>query len=124
MKKNIKMFIVMLCIFSVRVVYAENLLFKSSNFVLHGANCDVFGKFADDINGAFDLFKIVAPILVVVASIFDFVKAFTGKVEGEMNKAFKKLMMRFVFAALLFFLPTILDFFLGLVNSDYSTCIN
>lgn len=87
-------------------------------------NCSSLGMLRKDLQGIFKVFKIVAPILVIVLSIYDFIKALTGKVDGEMKKVFMKLLKRLAFAMILFFLPNILDFFLGLVDPGYSTCIN
>lgn len=87
-------------------------------------NCDTLGTLRKDLNSVFNIIKIVAPILVIVFSIYDFIKAVAGKVEGEMKKAFTKLLKRILFAIIIFFLPTLLDYFLGLVNEGYTTCIN
>lgn len=87
-------------------------------------NCSSLGLLRKDLQGIFKLLKFAAPIIVVVMSTYDFIRAVVGKVDGEMKKAFKKLLKRFVFAMLLFFLPNILDFFLGLIDPSYSTCIN
>lgn len=87
-------------------------------------NCFSLGLLRKDLQGIFKIFKIVAPILVIVLSIYDFIKAIAGKVDGEMKKVFMKLLKRLAFAMILFFLPNILDFFLGLVDPAYSTCIN
>lgn len=89
-----------------------------------GNVCSPLGKLKDDIKGVFKVFKIVAPILVIALSIFDFIKAAVGKVEGDLKKAFQKLMKRIIFAVILFFLPTILDWVLGLVDPGYNTCVN
>lgn len=90
----------------------------------NNVNCDTLGTLRKDLNSVFNIIKIVAPILIIVFSIYDFIKAAAGKVEGEMKKAFSKLLKRIIFAVILFFLPTILDYFLGLVNPGYTTCIN
>lgn len=94
------------------------------NVVSAEVNCSTLGSLRGDLQGIFNVFKIVAPILVIAMSVYDFIKAFTGKVEGEMKKAFTKLVKRLIFAVILFFLPNILDFFLGLVDPGYTTCIN
>lgn len=87
-------------------------------------NCDSLGLLRKDLQGIFKVFKIVAPILVIVFSTYDFIKALAGKVEGEMKKAFTKFLKRLLFAVILFFLPSILDWFLGLIDNGYTTCIN
>ena len=48
----------------------------------------------------------------------------TGKVEGDMKVAFQHLVKRIIFAVILFFLPVLIDYFLGLVDPGYNTCIN
>jgi len=94
------------------------------NVTNSGVNCSSLGLLRKDLQGIFKVFKIVAPILVIVLSIYDFIKAIAGKVDGETKKVFMKLLKRLAFAMILFFLPNILDFFLGLVDPAYSTCIN
>ena len=46
------------------------------------------------------------------------------EVEGDTKKAFMKFIKRLVFAIIFFFLPTILNFFLGLIDPSYSTCVD
>ena len=87
-------------------------------------NCDSLGLLRKDLNGIFNVAKIVIPILIIVMSTYDFIRAITGKVEGDTKKAFQKFLKRLVFAVLFFFLPNILDFFLGLIDPSYTTCIN
>lgn len=86
-------------------------------------NCESLGLFKDDLNMIFKIIKIVAPILVIVFSVYDFIKAAAGKVEGEMKKAFSKLLKRMLFAIILFFLPTVLNYFLWLAIPGFKGCI-
>jgi len=86
-------------------------------------DCKSLGLFKDDLNMIFKIIKIVAPILVIVFSVYDFIKAAAGKVEGEMKKAFSKLLKRMIFAIILFFLPTVLNYFLGLAIPGFEGCI-
>ena len=88
------------------------------------ANCSSLALLVKDLQGAFKIIKFVVPILIVVMSTYDFIKAIAGKVEGEMKKAFQRLLKRLLFAVILFFLPNMLDFFLGLIDPSYTTCIN
>lgn len=86
-------------------------------------NCGSLGLFKDDLNMIFKIIKIVAPILVIVFSVYDFIKAAAGKVEGEIKKAFSKLLKRLLFAIILFFLPTVLNYFLSLAIPGFEGCI-
>ena len=112
MKNILKKFIIIATCLVVKVVYADA-----------KTTCSPLGKLRDDIQGIFNLCKIVVPIIVVVFSIYDFIKAMTGKVEGDVKKAFQKLLKRLLFAVIFFFLPTLLDYILGLVDPGYNTCI-
>lgn len=133
MKKILFILCLLISCFSLRVcAYEKNIsvnkIFAAQktsyeNVVNAEMYCDSLDLLLQDIEGAFNLFKVVAPIFVVVMSTYDFIKAITGKVDGDMKKAFTKLMKRFAFAIILFFLPIILNFCLGLWDPNYSTCI-
>lgn len=86
--------------------------------------CSSFADLMKDINGIFDVVKILIPVIIVVMSTYDFIRAIAGKVEGDTKKAFQKFVKRLVFAIILFFLPSLLNFFLGLIDPSYSTCVN
>ena len=104
------------------IVVGDNVSVGESGYTSE-QNCSTLGMLKDDIREVFKIFKIVAPVLVIIFSIYDFIKAFTGKVEGETPKAFKRFLKRLVFAMILFFLPTLIDVALGIVDPGYSTCI-
>ena len=76
--------------------------------------CSALGDLRKDIQGIFN----------IVMSTYDFIRAIAGKVEGETKKAFQKFLKRLAFAIILFFLPNLLDFLLGLIDPSYTTCIN
>lgn len=69
----------------------------------------------------FDFTKVIGPILVVLLSSFDFARVIIKSDDDSMAKAQKKLWIRLVLAALLFFVPTIVDVLLGYLGF-YSTC--
>lgn len=113
MKNKVKILIILIVSFLGKVVYADA-----------ATTCSPLRMLKEDIKAVFNVFKIIAPILVVVFSIYDFLKAMTGKVEGDMKVAFQHLVKRIIFAVILFFLPVLIDYFLGLVDPGYNTCIN
>lgn len=64
--------------------------------------------------------KYIAPILVIILSILDFIKAIAAQNDDDMKKAQGKFVKRLIVAALLFLLPLIINFMLktfGLYNS-------
>ena len=86
--------------------------------------CSSLGSLMKDIQGIFNVFKIAVPIIVVFASTYDFIKAVATKVEGETKTAFQRLLKRLLFAMVLFFIPNLINFFLGLIDPSYSSCVN
>ena len=66
--------------------------------------------------------KVIGPILVIVLSSVDFLKVII-KSDDAMSAAAKKLGYRLILAALLFFIPTIVEVLLGIfgITSD-PTC--
>ena len=68
--------------------------------------------------------KIIGPILVVILSSIDFGKVIFAGDDDSMGKARKKLFYRLVLAALLFFIPVIVEALLGIfgLTSSATTC--
>ena len=67
--------------------------------------------------------KVLGPILVIVLSSVDFMKVIIKSDDDAMQKAGKKLGYRLILAALLFFIPTVVEVLLGIfgITSD-PTC--
>ena len=67
--------------------------------------------------------KIVGPILVIVLSSIDFAKVIIKSDDEAMAKAQKKLIIRLILAALLFFIPILVSVLLDLFGlTSSSTC--
>lgn len=62
----------------------------------------------------FNYVKIIGPILVVILSSFDFITVIVKSDDEAMGKATKKLTTRLILAALLFFIPTLVQVLLDL----------
>lgn len=95
-------------------------------FILGDINND--GKGNNDLpsvayvlNRTLKFIKILGPILVVIMTILDLVKAVTSGDKDALTKSLKVLVKRMVYAALLFIFPTILDLILKWTNV-YGTC--
>lgn len=76
----------------------------------------------DFIQDIFNIIKIIAPILVMVLSSLDFIKAIAMQDKDAHKKAFTNLIKRLILAASLFFLPIIINLLLDLVNNSWGTC--
>lgn len=80
----------------------------------------IFGGLTKEIQSIFNVFKIAAPILILVLSIIDFVRATIQQDKDEMKVAFSKLIKRLILAVILFLLPVILGLVLQWSGSTLS----
>lgn len=65
------------------------------------------------------VFKIVIPILLIVFGAIDVGKAVIASKDDEIKKAMKSLAMRAISAIVIFLIPTIVTFVMGIV-SDFN----
>lgn len=63
--------------------------------------------------------KVIGPILVVLLSAIDFIKAVIGTDEKAMKEAQNKLIIRLVAAVALFLVPTLVQLLLSFINQTY-----
>ena len=77
-------------------------------------DCNVLGEFGEDLQSIFNVFKIVAPILTLVLSTYDFVVSITSKAAEGLQKSSKKFVTRLVLVVLLYLLPTLINLLLQL----------
>ena len=86
--------------------------------------CDsLFGtntKLGKYIHDAYNILRIVAPLLLLGLSTADFVKAIVEQDEGAVLKAGKKFVVRLVLAIAIFVVPTALNFIFKVL--DINTC--
>ena len=66
--------------------------------------------------------KYIAPILVIILTILDFIKALAAQSDDDMKKAQGKFIKRLIVAALLFLLPLIINFALKTFGFYSSSC--
>ncbi len=74
------------------------------------------GKFGWILQKLLNYIKIAGPILVVLLSAVDFIKAMASSDENVFKKAQSRLMIRLIAALALFLVPTLVQLLLGLVN--------
>lgn len=91
-------------------------------------NCDAIfgdpnkeGSFANYLQQIFNVFKYLAPSLVIVLSIIEFVKAIVSDDKDALMKATKKTGKRIILALLLFFIPGLINFLFHILGW-YGTC--
>ena len=88
-------------------------------------SCDVFGIEREGSVGwilqkIFDYIKVIGPILVVLLSAIDFIKAILSSDEKAMKQAQSRLVIRLIAAIALFLLPTLIQLAMSLINQ--ATC--
>lgn len=117
MKKSNKL------IYLVMVFYIVLFCFKTVVLADNGGvSCDSWGDLKNDIQNAFNFLKVVVPLLVIGLSTYDFIKAVAAKDNKDVKKAFQRLLKRFLYAILLFFLPTLINYLLDLAGTNTKIC--
>lgn len=84
-------------------------------------NPDVEGTVGNFLQDIFNVFKYAAPLLCLVLSIADFVKAASSQDKDALMKAMKTTGKRIILAMILFFLPFLINFVFELLGW-YGTC--
>ena len=82
---------------------------------------DTPGSFGYILNTVLNYIKIIGPILVVLLSAVDFIKAVVGTDEKAMKEAQSKLVIRLVAALGLFLVPTLVQLLLSFINVSVET---
>ena len=75
--------------------------------------------------------KIIIPLLLIILGSVDFAKAVISTSDKANSEAISALVRRIIIAVIIFLIPTILDFLLGLIdgakdaasNSDFTSCM-
>ena len=85
-----------------------------------GDSCEIAENIIAMVYNVLKWAKYIAPALVIILSMLDFIKAIASQSDDEMKKAQGKFVKRLIVAALLFLLPFIINFMLktfGMYNS-------
>ena len=119
-----------LFLFNANTVHAEVEwdVIDSSTMLLIEEKCEAMfgdpnkeGDFANYLQQIFNVFKYLAPALVIVLSIVEFIKAAASDDKDALMKAGKKTGIRIVLAISLFFIPGLINFLFDKLGW-YGTC--
>ena len=66
--------------------------------------------------------KYIIPVIIILLSILDFIKALSSEKDDEMKKAQKRFVTRLIVAVLIFLMPLLIEFILGKMGFDASNC--
>ena len=78
--------------------------------------CNMSDRVIKWLANIFKWVKYIAPVLVIILSILDFIKAIASQNDDEMKKAQGRFVKRLISAALLFLVPFIIEFALDAFN--------
>ena len=78
-------------------------------------------SFAYMMQFAFNVIKYVGPILCIIFSCLDFLKAVVSDKKDELGRVIKRCLKRVVLALVLFFIPILINFIFPLIGW-YGTC--
>lgn len=74
------------------------------------------GQFGEILGELYDLIKFAVPILIIGLSIIDYVKAVASHNQDDVKKTTGKLIKRLIIGLIVFLLPTLIEFLLGLAG--------
>ena len=134
MKKVIIMILIMITSFTFAVGNSTSVYAKSTSTASvseSSKSCGVLGSTGDSNTFAyylqivFDVIKFLGPVLVLIMTIIDLVKITAEQKQDEdIKKLGSKTIKRFVYAAILFTLPSVIGYLLGLFGIiGFGTCV-
>ena len=85
-------------------------------------SCSLGDTVAAWVANILNIVKYVVPVIVIIMSILDFIKAMGADKEDEMKKAQHRFVIRLVVAAVTFLVPFIIVFVLEVFNFDIEGC--
>ena len=90
------------------------------------ANCDALltEEVQTLLRNILNIVKYAGPILVIVLTIFDLIKASLSGDEGEIKKVSNKFVKRLIAAILLFFIPILIGFLFDFFDITSYSCLN
>ena len=97
----------------------------TENTASYDTGCPLGVDVTKDIYGLLKILKIVAPLLVVGLTVFEFVKAIArSEIDGEAKKLGMRLVKRLIIAVILFFLPVLVNQIMIMANiwDENGTC--
>lgn len=90
--------------------------------------CSQTAEFWQLVGNLLLVFKIIIPVILIVLGIIMLGKAVISSDDKDMKKCFGSIFKKFIAAVFIFFLPTIITTFFGIVNgfddlkNDYNVC--
>lgn len=74
-----------------------------------GISCDSLENFFEALKGIYTLIKIAAPVLVIVLSTMEYIRAIAASNTDDVKKTHSRTIKRIIVGLIIFFLPDLLD---------------
>jgi len=125
--KKVKGIILYVCSWLLLMLFKVNQVYAASDLGCNG----IFGDPSDPnsvanlIKDVLNLFRILAPILVIVLGSLDLFMAMASSSEDKMKKAQSTMVRRVILGVCLFFVPAIINFILDAASKSlgYDACM-
>lgn len=123
MMKEMKKKIILLFMFiSLLFVCNINVFAIDSKFLLLEECSAISPSLEKLLNYVYTAIKVSVPIIVLVLTVLDLVKAVASSDEKDMQKALKTTVKRVIIGIAIFFIPTFLNLLLELIPRINGTC--
>ena len=87
-------------------------------------SCNISERLAAWLIRTISWIRYIAPVIIIILTILDFIKAIAADNEDEIKKVSGKFIKRLIVALILFLLPLLIEFLLGIFNQDtYQYCL-
>ena len=109
--------------------YEEDLSTIKENHGINTINtdtnsCNISKRLAAWLIRTISWIRYIAPVIIIILTILDFIKAIAADNEDEIKKVSGKFAKRLIVALILFLLPLLIEFLLGIFNQDtYQYCL-
>ncbi len=106
---------------SVDAMSIDSLLFLDASCQGTLGSPDTPGTTAYLLQEIFDVIKLAVPVLLIVLTVIEFMKAVTSGKDDAIKVAFKHTITRLILGLIIFLLPTLIDYIMELLGL-YDTC--
>lgn len=89
------------------------------------AGCDIIPQSVMDIiNQIWYLILIAGPLIFIVMSLIDIFKTISGSEEKAFKSLLPRIIKRLIGVVILILLPILINFVLGLINTNFGSCVS
>ncbi len=96
---------------------------NGGEFITGDIDCSIFnGDFGKILKQVLDITRFAGPVLTIVLSIMDYIKALASQSQEDIKKANGRFIKRLIISVLIFIVPTLLEILLNWAGNAYGVC--